>query len=332
MPPKLPDSMPWQIYQAYLGGPSALLRLFEDAFGRHALHGPPDADQQQQQIDDLSAHIGQLKSQIKRLQAEISELRGRNFQLGRRNAELEALITKDSHNSSRPPSTDPPWAKRTKSLRRPSGKRPGGQAGHRGATLRLSARPDRIVEHRPQKCRGCHAPFTTAQAVRHLRQQVVEVVPARLRVTEHRLAVLRCQACGQTTQGEFAGRVRSGVQYRPGVRARVLYLQQYQLLPYQRTSEAMRDLFACPLSAGTVANIVRECADELVETELKIKRGLRHAPVIHADETGLHINGRLGYVHVASTPRLTHYAAAHRGQTAISEINVLPRYRGTCVQ
>jgi transposase len=332
MPPKLPDSMPWQIYQAYLHGPNALFRLFEAAFGRQALYGIPDPDQQQQQIDDLSAHIGQLKSQLERLQAEVSELRGRNFQLGRRNAELEALITKDSHNSSRPPSTDPPWKKRTKSLRRPSGKRPGGQAGHRAETLRLAARPHRVVEHRPHECRGCHAPLTTAQAVRHLRQQVFEVVPARLRVTEHRLAVLRCQACGQTTQGEFAGSVRSGVQYGPGVRARVLYLQQYQLLPYARTSEAMRDLFACPLSAGTVANIVRECADELVETELKIKKGLRRSPVIHADETGLRINGRLGYVHVASTPRLTHYAAAaHRGQTAISEINVLPRYRGTCV-
>jgi transposase len=168
--------------------------------------------------------------------------------------------------------------------------------------------------------------------VRHLRQQVWEVVPARLRVTEHRLAVARCQACGRTTQGEFAGRVRSGVQYGPGVKARVLYLQQYQLLPYQRTSEAMRDLFGCRISSGTVANIVRECAGGLVETELQIKQGLRRSSVIHADETGLRINGRLGYVHVASTPRLTHYAAAaHRGQTAITEINVLPRYRGTCV-
>jgi TolA-binding protein len=105
MPPKLPDSMPWQIYQAYLGGPSALLRLFEAAFGRHGPVRAARRDQQQQQIDDLSAHIGQLKSQIERLQAEVSELRGRNFQLGRRNAELEALITKDSHNSARPPST-----------------------------------------------------------------------------------------------------------------------------------------------------------------------------------------------------------------------------------
>lgn len=167
---------------------------------------------------------------------------------------------------------------------------------------------------------------------RHNRQQVFEVVPARLKVTEHLIAQLRCPACGKTTQGELAGATRSGVQYGPAVKARVLYLQQYQLLPYQRTSEAMRDLFGCRLSAGTVANIVRKCADQLIETELKIKQKLRRSSVIHADETGLRINQRLGYLHVASTAHLTHYAAAgHRGHTAMDEINVLPRYRGTVV-
>jgi transposase len=174
--------------------------------------------------------------------------------------------------------------------------------------------------------------LAAGQVVRHRRQQVIELVPARLRVTEHRLPLLRCPACGQTTAEEFPSNVRSGVQYGPGVQSRVLYLQQYQLLPYARTSEALRDLFGCRLSPGTVANIVREGAAGLVETELKIKKKLRRAGVIHADETGLRINQRLGYVHVASNARLTHYAAAaHRGRTAIDEINVLPRYRGTCV-
>jgi transposase len=122
------------------------------------------------------------------------------------------------------------------------------------------------------------------------------------------------------------------VQYGPGVKARVLYLQQYQLLPYQRTAEAMRDLFGCRLSVGTVANIVRECAEALLETELKIKRGLRRSALIHADETGLRVEGRLHFVHVTSNQRLTHYtAAAGRGRTAIEEAGVLPRYRGTCV-
>jgi transposase len=329
---QLPDSMHWQIYQAYLRGPHALFRLFEEAFARLALYGLPEPDQQQRTIDALSEDIARFKSQIEKLQAEIAELHHRAFQLGRRNAELEALVTKDSHNSSRPPSTDPPWAKHTKSLRRPSGRRAGGQAGHQGSTLRLSPHPHRVVEHQPRQCRSCHASLAAGQFIRHLRQQVWEVVPAKLKVTEHRLVLLRCTTCGKVTQGEFAGCVRSGVQYGPGVKARVLYLQQYQLLPYQRTSEAMRDLFGCQLSAGTVANIVRECADELVETELKIKRKLRRAGVIHADETGLRINKRLGYVHVASTSELTHYAAAaHRGQTAMDEINVLPRYRGTVV-
>lgn len=94
MPSKLPDSMNWQIYQAYLSGPHALFRLFEDASGRQVLYGPPDPDQQQRQIIDLSRHIEQLKAQIERLRAKVSELQGRYFQLGRRNSELEAIILK----------------------------------------------------------------------------------------------------------------------------------------------------------------------------------------------------------------------------------------------
>jgi transposase len=293
---------------------------------------------QRRGIEALSEHITRLKAQIEKLQAEVSQLHYRNFQLGRRNSELEALVVKDSHNSSRPPSTDPPWAKRTKNLRRPSGRRAGGQAGHHGSTLRLSSHPGRVVEHRPPECRSCHASLAAGQVLSHQRQQVWEVVPARLKVTEHRLARLRCQACGKTTQAKFSDSVRSGVQYGPGVKARVLYLQQYQLLPYQRTSEARRDLFGCWLSGGTVANIIGKCASGLVETELKIKQKLRRSPVIHADETGLRINKRLGYVHVTSTPELTHYTLCRhalcgvhllRELTYLEELRTRQR-RGPC--
>jgi transposase len=324
--------MPWQIYQAYLHGPNALLRLFEQTFGTVALYGPPRPELQQRALDAQAEEIDKLKAQLARLKEEVSELHYRNFQLQRRNAELEAQLAKDSHNSSRPPATDPAWAKRTKSLRRPSGRRPGGQAGHRGVTLRLAAQPNRVVEHRPHQCRHCRASLTAARVIYHRRQQVWEIVPAKLKVTEHLLAVLRCSACGQTTNGEFSGSVRSGVQYGSSVKARVLYLQQYQLLPYQRTAEAMRDLFGCQLSPGTVANIVRACANELVGTELKIKQQLRRSPLIHADETGLRVAKRGQYIHVASNARLTHYAYdARRGRAAMDEIGVLPKYRGTLV-
>jgi transposase len=332
MSPKLPDSMPWEIYQAYLSGPAAVMRLFEQTFGQAALYGPPDPEQQQRSIDALSEDITRLTAQIERLQEEKRELSYRNFQLQRRNSELEAQLAKDSHNSSRPPSSDHPALKRTRSLRLASGRRPGGQAGHHGSTRRMSARPDRIVEHRPQQCRSCQSSLTTEQVVRHLRQQVIELVPARLRVTEHRLALLRCPSCGKTTKGEFRQAVRSGVQYGAGVKARVLYLQQYQLLPYARTAEAMRELFGCQLSSGTIANIVRECSVALLETELKIKQKLRRAGVIHADETGLRVAKRGQYIHVASNASLTHYAAdSRRGRAAMDEIGILPKYRGTCV-
>jgi hypothetical protein len=81
VPLRLPDSMPWRIYQAYLQGPRALFRLFEETFGRQALYGPPEPDQQQRAIDALSDDISRLKAQVGRLQAEVSDLRGHNFQL-----------------------------------------------------------------------------------------------------------------------------------------------------------------------------------------------------------------------------------------------------------
>ena len=322
----------YEIYQTYMRGPAAVIRLFEQALGTQAIYGPPDPDMQQRTIECLSEDIGRLKSQIARLQEELRETRSDNHRLRRRNTELEALVTKDSHNSSRPPSTDPPWVKRTKSLRRPSGKHPGGQPGHQGHTLRLTPKPTRIVRHHPPECRHCQTPLREGQVIGRERRQVVDLVPARLRVTEHRAEVVRCPRCGQRTKAEFPESVRATVQYGPSVLARALYLHDYGLLPYARTTEAMKELFGCALSTGTLSTAVRQCASGLVETELKIKRGLRRSSVIHADETGLRVGGRLHYVHVASNSRLTHYGAdARRGKAAMDDIGILPQYRGTCV-
>jgi transposase len=322
----------FEIYETYQRGPAAVLRLFEEALGTRAIYGPPPPDTQQRTIDSLSEDIGRLKRQISRLKAALGEARGEVDWLRRRNTELEQLVTKDSHNSSRPPSSDPPWAKRTKSLRRPSGRRVGGQPGHAGHTLRLTQKPQRVVTHRPARCRHCACSLVGARAAGVERRQVVELVPARLRVTEHRAEVVRCASCGRRTKAEFPEGVTATVQYGPSILARALYLHDYQLLPYARTAGAMKELFGCAISAGTLSTAVRRCATGLIETESKIKRGLRRSPIIHADETGLRVEGKLAYVHVASNERLTHYAAdVRRGKAAIDEIDILPAYRGTCV-
>jgi transposase len=322
----------FEIYETYQRGPAAVLRLFEEALGTRAIYGPPDPVTQQRTIDALSEDIGRLKRQISRLKAALGEARGEVVWLRRRNTELEKLVTKDSHNSSRPPSSDPPWVKRTRSLRRPSGKRLGGQPGHAGHTLRPTQTHQRVVTHRPARCRHCSGSLAGARAAGVERRQVVEMVPARLRVTEHRAEVVRCSSCGRRTKASFPSGVMASVQYGPSILARALYLHDYQLLPYARTAEAMKELFGCAISPGTLAAAVRRCAMGLLETEVKINRGSRRSSVIHADETGLRIKGKLAYVHVASSARLTHYAAdVRRGKAAIDEIDILPAYRGICV-
>jgi transposase len=322
----------YEIYQTYLKGPAALIRLFEQALGTEAIYGQPNPDFQQRTIDAQAAEIDRLQTRIAHLQQELGTEQHLNFQLTRRNSELEARLVKDSHNSSRPPSSDHPAVKRTKSLRRPSGKRPGGQVGHSGRTRPLVARPWRVIRHRAPRCHRCQSSLLAAQVLHHERRQVIEMVPQRLRVTEHRAEVRRCPSCGAKTKGAFPAEVRAAVQYGDSIKARALYLQQYQLLPYARVGEVMRDLFGCSVSQGTIFSQVGSCAQELIETELKIKRRLRRSSVIHSDETGLRVDGKCYYVHVTSTPRLTHYACdVRRGRGAIEGIDILPRYRGTMV-
>jgi hypothetical protein len=198
----------YESYQTYLRGPAAVIHLFEQSLGTQAIYGTPAPDMQQRTIESLSEQIDRLQSQIARLKQELRETRSDNHRLLRRNAELEVLSTKDSHNSSRPPSTDPPWAKRTKSLRRPSGRQPGGQVGHPGRTLRLTHKPKRVVMHRPKQCRHCHTSLREGHSTGVERRQIVDLVPIRLRVTEHRapsggcaLPGLRAQDEGQLSRG-----------------------------------------------------------------------------------------------------------------------------------
>lgn len=110
------------------------------------------------------------------------------------------------------------------------------------------------------------------------------------------------------------------------------YLIGYQLLSYDRCAEAMDDLFACPLSPGTLATWLKRGAGELVGAELLIREGLRKSAVIGVDETGLRVSQRQDWVHVSSTEKLTLLVHdRRRGQPAISGIDILPRYEGVCV-
>ena len=273
-----------------------------------------------------------LEERIAELEAENTALREQVTVLAERLHELEARLAKDSHNSSKPPSSDG-LARKTKSLRRRSGKKPGGQIGHPGATLRLVAIPDEMVQYRPATCAGCHRPLVAeAEVLLRERRQVHELPPVRLQVTEHQALHVRCPACQAVTTASFPAEVPSRLQYGPRLRALAVYLVEQQLVPYGRVCEVLADLFGAALSAGTLVEWVSQVALALDPVEARIKAALSQAPVVHSDETGVRQAGHLAWVHVASTKHLTHYAVhPKRGAAATEDIGILPVFRGVSV-
>ncbi len=247
--------------------------------------------------------------------------------------ELERQRALDSHNSSKPPSTDPPGSRPSpKSLRQPSGKRPGGQPGHRGSTLRMSEHPDRVVVHPPQRCEGCGASLAEAPIVEVQRRQVIDLRPVLVEVVEHLVESRRCR-CGQTSRGGFPQGVESSVQYGPALKGLVVYLNHGQLLPMERTAEILADVFGCEsFSEGTLEHAVRECYAGLAGVEAEIKTALGQAGVGHFDETGLEVGAKLNWLHVASTASLTHYGwHAKRGPEGADAIGIVPQFQGVGV-
>jgi transposase len=273
---------------------------------------------------------------IAELEAEVAALRAQVQELVRQNQHLQARLanaTKDSHNSSKPPSSDPLGRKRPRSQRRRSGKKPGGQLGHQGETLHLLATPDELIEHRPAVCRACQAPLDEAAVVEGCeRRQVHELPPLHLVVREHRALHVRCPACEQISVGAFPPEAPSRAQYGPRLRALAVYLVEHQLVPYARVRELFADLLGAHVSVGTLNRWVQQGAATLQPVEAAIKAALQRAPVLHSDETGVRRAGKLAWAHVSCTAQLTHYAIhAQRGSAATDAIGILPAYQGVSV-
>lgn len=245
-------------------------------------------------------------------------------------SELEARLKLNSRNSGKPPSSDG-YGKKPKSLRGKSGKSQGGQKGHPGTTLKLVSEPDAVVVYAVETCGGCGESLVGTPGEVE-RRQVFDLPEIRLRVTEHRAERKRCRCCATVTVGEFPAEATSVTQYGPGVRSLATYLMVGHALPVQRTQEILRDLSGHTISTGTLCAMVEQGANHLVGWEAAVKEMLIAAPVVHADESGARVAGKLWWLHVASTPTLTHYAIHQkRGTAAMDEIGILPNLSGTTI-
>jgi transposase len=270
----------------------------------------------------------ELTNHINSLTIEIKALREENIRLLARNIELEAKQNKNSNNSSKPPSTNN--NKKSLNSRKKTGRSSGAQDGHAGSTLLKIDNPDNIIDIRKEIC-NCGCNLSSLEGKIQTRQ-VVDLPQMVTNVTEYRTHEVVCPDCKKVHITEFPVTISQPVQYGDNLQALMVYLSNYQLVPLARTTEIIRNLTGKNISQGTIVNANKRLYDRLEKFEESLKEQLKKAEVLHTDESGLRSEGKINWVHVASTNHATHFSMhKKRGTIATNEIGILPEFEGTMV-
>ena len=242
-----------------------------------------------------------------------------------------AIHEKNSATSSKPPATDEFKKPRVFSTRQKSGKKPGGQPGHLGHTLKLFENPTNIIEQRPPAqcaCGGtveCKEPYTAKQQVEVL------VLPI---ITEERVYTGYCIKCGLKHSGVFSQGYVNPVQYGAGLKAIVSSLNAYANVTNHKVAELLKSVTGgvISISDATVVNIIHELSADVEETIAAIKMRLIASKVLHADETGFRVNGRLEWVQIYSNEAYTLFSHNEkRGGLCIDDEEILLFFTGVLV-
>ncbi len=277
-----------------------------------------------QQNAELMQQNAELTAQVAALTATINELR-------QTNKELEEKKNKNSRNSSKPPSSDG-YSKKPTSLRGKSGKKQGGQKGHKGTNL-SKRKPDRIIGCMPSKCGKCphHDKCMKKARVTECRQVIDAVVTTEV-VQYNKCRVKKCPIYGWSMDGQFPEGINGPVQYGDNLQALVVALNTVGAVSISRTHEILANVFDVPLSAATIKTMVSQCAGKLDGAISEIGNRLVDSDVNNADETGVRVDKKLHWAHVLCNARYT-LIQIHpkRGWEAMEEIGYLLKFHGILI-
>jgi transposase len=246
----------------------------------------------------------------------------------KRVSELEARSNKNSQNSSKPPSSD--GLKRViKNNREPTKRNPGGQPDHPGHNLKMVAQADKVIRVNLEGYCSCGEDLTQTPLSHIQRRQVFDIPVKLFEVTEYQVEIKKCK-CGKVHEAPCE--VNNHVQYGSRFKSLMVYLNQYQFLPFDRLQEFCKDCFGISISDGFLEQNNKNCYENLAQIEATIKAALLNSSVIHNDETGIRCQGKTQWIHNTSTPHHTLYNIHQkRGIEAMNEIGILNQYKGISV-
>lgn len=228
-------------------------------------------------------------------------------------------VKKDSHNSHNPPASDKSGPKRTRSLRKKSTKKPGGQPGHKGHTLEMKPEPDEYHELKSDYCQNCgrqvsHLPYGLVS-----KRQVVKLPPIEPVYVEYRQYGCHCP-CGHHQKCSYPKGVNAPIQYGPGVVALVGYFNVFQYVPYARMQQLFKDIFSLPISQGSIENLLDKAAKKAGPVYRAIFENLKTASYVGSDETGAKVNGEKWWIWVWQNIRNTFLKASdNRGSDTVGQ-------------
>lgn len=234
---------------------------------------------------------------------------------------LANRLNLNSTNSSKPPSSDPNRKKKPKSK---TGKKPGGQKGHVGTTLKKVDDPDKIKVIKVDRRK---LPAGQYRQVGFESRQVFDIDICRV-VTEYQAQILE-DANGKQFVASFPEGVKKAVQYGTGLKAHSVYMSQFQLIPYNRIQDYFADQLHIPVSEGSIFNFNMEAFRLLADFKTLAKNKLAGSDLAHADETGINIDGKGHWLHCVSNDDWTfYYPHEKRGLDAMNDMDILPEFKG----
>lgn len=230
-------------------------------------------------------------------------------------------IKATSRNSNMAPSQD------LFKIKKPKGngkKKVGGQVGHKGTTLLMTDSPDVILKHPAENCERCGIDLCHVLVEKTSKHQVVDIRLKKV-ITEHQVDHKTCD-CGHHQCHGSAG---APIQYGASIKATAVELNQIQCVPYKRCAEFFQQKFDLSISPATLVAFTKEASARLLVWEQIAKAELLSALLIHADESGVNIDGKNWWVHILSSEKVT-LMIPHlkRGREAMVEADVLEFFHG----